>query len=152
MHNSVKAVVDAYTGKVSLYEWNQTQQPDPLLKAWEGVYPGLVKPQSSIPSALLPQLRYPTDLFNVQRSLLAKYHVTGASNFYSGNDFWAVPSDPTVAAAKALNKTSGSSSSSSSPNMPSKYISMSATGFGDPHYSLSSPMATLNGRQLASFV
>jgi hypothetical protein len=150
MHNSVKAVVDAYTGKVSLYEWNQTQQPDPLLKAWEGVYPGLVKPQSSIPSALLPQLRYPTDLFNVQRSLLAKYHVAGVSNFYSGNDFWAVPSDPTVAAAKALNKSSGKSASS--PNMPSKYISMSATGFGDPRYSLSSPMVTLNGRQLASFV
>ena len=111
MHNSVKAVVDAYTGKVSLYEWNQSQQPDPLLKAWEGVYPGLVKPQSDIPSALLPQLRYPTDLFNVQRSLLAKYHVAGASDFYSGNDFWAVPSDPTVAAAKALNKTSGGSAS-----------------------------------------
>ncbi len=152
MHNSVKAVVDAYTGKVSLYEWNQAQQPDPLLKAWEGVYPGLVKPQSDIPPALLPQLRYPTDLFNVQRSLLAKYHVAGASDFYSGNDFWSVPSDPTVAAVKVLNKSSGKTSTGPSPNMPSKYISMSATGFGDPHYSLSSPMATLNGRQLASFI
>ena len=66
-HNSVKAVVDAYTGKVSLYEWDQSQHPDPLLKAWEGVYPGLVQPQSHISSALMAQLRYPTDLFNVQR-------------------------------------------------------------------------------------
>ena len=138
MQNSVKAVVDAYTGKVSLYSWNQKQQPDPLLSTWESVFPGLIKPQSSIPSALLSQLRYPTDLFNLQRTLLAKYHVKSASGFYSGNDFWKVPSDPTV---------SGSGTS-----QPSRYLSMSADGYGDQRYSLSSPMVTLNGRELASFI
>ncbi|RNI21049.1 UPF0182 family protein [Flexivirga caeni] len=151
MHNSVKAVVDAYTGKVTLYAWNQQAQPDPLLKAWEGVFPGLVKPQSSIPSALLSQMRYPTDMFNVQRTLLAKYHVTGAANFYSGNDFWTVPTDPTVAAAKKIN-AKGSSSSGSSPNQPASYITMSADGYGKPRYSLSSPMVTYNGRDLAAFL
>jgi uncharacterized membrane protein (UPF0182 family) len=150
LRNSVKAVVDAYTGKVSLYEWDQSAHPDPLLKAWEGVYPGLVKPQSSISPALMSQLRYPTDLFNVQRSLLAKYHVAQAPNFYSGNDFWTVPSDPTVAAAKAINSKSGKSGPI--PPMPSRYMSMSNDGFGGQHFSLSSPMVTLNGRQLASFV
>ena len=149
LQNSVKAVVDAYTGKVTLYEWNQSQHPDPLLKAWESAFPGLVEPQSSIPSALLPQLRYPTDLFNVQRYLLAKYHVTEPANFYSGNDFWAVPADPTVAAARSINSRSGGGST---PPLPSRYSSMSADGFGAQHYSLSSPMVTLNGRQLAAFV
>ena len=96
------------------------------------------------------QLRYPTDLFNVQRSLLARYHVAQPANFYSGNDFWTVPSDPTVAAVKAINASSGESGSV--PPMPSRYMSMSADGFGGQHYSLSSPMVTLNGRQLASFV
>ena len=146
MKNSVKAVVDAYTGKVSLYEWNQNQHPDALLKAWESVYPGLVKGQSSIPSALTPQLRYPTDLFNVQRALLARYHVTQPSNFYSGNDFWSVPTDPTVAASI------GSSSGATSASLPSRYMSMSADGSGPQRYSLSSPMGTLNGRQLAAFI
>jgi uncharacterized membrane protein (UPF0182 family) len=142
LQNSVKAVVDAYTGKVSLYEWNQDQHPDPLLKAWESVFPGLVQPQSSIPTDLLSQLRYPTDLFNVQRYLLAKYHVTQPSNFYSGNDFWSVPTDVTASA----------NSNSSGAPIPSKYMSMSLDGSGVQQYSLSSPMVTLNRRQLTAFV
>jgi uncharacterized membrane protein (UPF0182 family) len=137
MKNSVKAVVDAYSGQVTLYAWNQQQHPDPLLKAWESAFPGLVKPQSSIPAAVLPQLRYPTDLFNVQRSLLAKYRVTQPASFYAGNDFWAVPGDPTTSASGSF---------------PSKYMSMSDDGFGGQHFSLSSPMATLNGQQLAGFI
>jgi hypothetical protein len=147
MQNSVKAVVDAYTGQVSLYEWNQQAHPDPLLKAWESVFPGLVKPQSNIPAALMSQLRYPTDLFNVQRTLLAKYHVTQPSDFYSGNDFWSVPVDPTVGSGISA----GSGSATSAP-LPSRYMSISADGYGAARYSLSSPMATLNGRDLAAFV
>jgi hypothetical protein len=148
MQNSVKAVVDAYTGKVTLYEWNQAQHPDPLLKTWEAVYPGLVQPQASIPPALLSELRYPTDLFNVQRTLLAKYHVTEPSSFYSGNSFWKVPTDPTV--ASAINSTSAKGTSTAP--LPSRYSSMSADGLGAQRYSLSSPMVTLNGQQLAAFV
>jgi uncharacterized membrane protein (UPF0182 family) len=150
LQNSVKAVVDAYTGQVTLYAWNQKSHPDPLLRTWESVFPGLVEPQSSIPPALLAQLRYPTDLFNVQRYLLAQYHVTQPGNFYSGNDFWAVPTDPTVAAAKTINAKSATGPSSAP--LPSKYMSMSSDGLGAQHYSLSSPMVTLNGRELAAFV
>ena len=144
LQNSVKAVVDAYTGKVTLYEWNQTQHPDQLLNAWESVYPGLVQPQSSIPSAMLPQLRYPTDLFNVQRYLLAKYHVPNPADFYSGNDFWTVPGDVTINAQSA--------GGASSTPIASEYLSNSATGFGAASFSLSSPMVTLNGHQLAALV
>ena len=63
---------------MTLYAWNQAQHPDPLLTTWESAFPGLVQAQSTIPAALLSQLRYPTDLFNVQRYLLTKYHVTSA--------------------------------------------------------------------------
>ena len=69
MRNSVKATVDAYSGKVTLYAWNQASQPDPLLETWEKAFPGLVQPQSAIPAALIPHLRYPQDLFNVQRTI-----------------------------------------------------------------------------------
>ncbi len=150
MHNSVKAVVDAYTGRVTLYQWNQKAQPDPLLKAWEGVFPGLVKPQSDISSALMSQLRYPTDLFNMQRTLLAKYHVTKSPGFYSGNDFWTVPTDPTVAATSTINAQSATGVSS--PPLPSKYMSISADGYGPQQYALASPMVTLNGHGLAAFI
>ena len=151
LRNSVKATVDAYTGKVTLYEWHENQLRDPLLQAWEKVFPGLVKPQSSIPRALLPHLRYPRDLFGVERTLLAQYHVTGAPDFYSGNDFWKVPSDPTVSANQQFNTSSGGSSSSG-PSDPPTYMSMSTDGFGSQHYLLSSPMVTLNSRDLAAFI
>jgi len=137
MRNSVKAVVNAYTGKVTLYQWDEGQQPDPLLSAWEKVFPGLVQPQSSIPAALMPHLRYPRDLFDVQRSLLAQYHVTDPAAFYSGNDFWKVPGDPTTSANQS---------------QPPAYMSMSPTGSGPQQYSLSSPMVTLSGRELAAFI
>ena len=150
LQNSVKAVVDAYTGKVTLYAWNQAQHPDPLLTTWEAAFPGLVQPQSGIPAALLSQLRYPTDLFNVQRYLLTKYHVTQPTSFYSGNDFWKVPTDPTVASSQAINATA--TTVAASPPLPSRYSSMSTDGFGAQRYSLSSPLVTLNGQQLAAFV
>ncbi|MGH3509334.1 MAG: UPF0182 family protein, partial [Nocardioidaceae bacterium] len=71
MRNSVKAVVDAYSGQVSLYAWDT----DPLLKAWSAAFPGVVQPRSSIPPDLLAHMRYPEDLFKVQRTILATYHV-----------------------------------------------------------------------------
>ncbi|WP_040811704.1 UPF0182 family protein [Nocardia concava] len=92
IRNSVKATVDAYDGTVSLYEVDKT---DPVLKAWEGVFPGTVKPESSIPDELRKHFRYPEDLFKVQREMLAKYHVDDPTEFFNGNAFWSVPNDPT---------------------------------------------------------
>jgi uncharacterized membrane protein (UPF0182 family) len=158
LRNSVKAVVDAYTGQVTLYEWNQAQQPDPVLKSWESVFPGLVKPQADIPSGLVPHLRYPQDLFDVQRSLLTSYHVTNPGDFYNGSDFWKIPNDPTVAAAQTLNKagTTGTGGSVSgaglNPTSPSVYMSLPPTGSGASTYALSTPMVTLNYRELAGFL
>ena len=149
LRNSVKAVVDAYTGQVTLYEWNQGSQPDPLLKSWEDAVPGLVKPQSDIPSALMPHLRYPQDLFDVQRLLLTQYHVADPGDFYNGSAFWKVPTDPTVAANHSLNS---GGKGGSSPTIPSIYMSMAPTGEGAQVYSLSSPMVTLNYRDLAAYL
>jgi uncharacterized membrane protein (UPF0182 family) len=149
LHNSVKAVVDAYTGKVTLYSWNQATQPDPVLQTWESAFPGLVQPESSIPAALLKTLRYPQDLFDVQRLLLAQYHVTDPGDFYNGADFWKVPTDPTVAATNTLN---GRGARGSSPTLPSTYMSLNPTGDGDALWALSTPMVTLNYRELAAFI
>ncbi|MFE6663585.1 UPF0182 family protein [Streptomyces sp. NPDC057697] len=92
IRNSVKATVDAYDGKVKLYEWDTK---DPVLKTWRKAFPGTVEPRADIPQELMDHLRYPQDLFKVQRELLTRYHVTNPAQFYSGSDAWQVPDDPT---------------------------------------------------------
>lgn len=98
VRNSVKAVVDAYDGSVTLYEWDDQ---DPILKAWSGVFPGSVTPMSQMSADLMAHMRYPEDLFTVQRTIMARYHVTNPEDFYSGGDFWNVPNDPTRSDAGA---------------------------------------------------
>jgi uncharacterized membrane protein (UPF0182 family) len=93
VRNSVKAVVDAYHGTVTLYEWDEE---DPVLAAWRNVFPDAVKDRGEIPPDLLAHLRYPEDLFKLQRATLTQYHVTDAGDFYQGNDRWKVPEDPAV--------------------------------------------------------
>ncbi|WP_251153160.1 UPF0182 family protein [Cellulosimicrobium sp. Marseille-Q4280] len=93
IRNSVKATVDAYDGSVDLYAWDAE---DPVLQAWTNVFPSTVKPISEISGELMSHLRYPEDLFKVQRTLLASYHVDDARQFFSGQDFWQSPPDPTA--------------------------------------------------------
>ncbi|SRX80736.1 hypothetical protein MPP7335_02480 [Mycolicibacterium parafortuitum] len=96
IRNSVKATVDAYDGTVTLYA--QDEQ-DPVLQAWMKVFPDSVKPKSDISQELQEHLRYPEDLFKVQRALLAKYHVDDPVTFFSTSDFWDVPLDPNPTAS-----------------------------------------------------
>lgn len=91
MRSAVKATVDAYDGTVTLYQWDED---DPILKTWMKVFPDSIKPKSAITEELLEHIRYPEDLFKVQRYQLARYHVTDAGAFYSGNNRWEVPEDP----------------------------------------------------------
>jgi len=93
IRNSVKATVDAYDGTVTLYS---VDDKDPVLKAWEGVFPGVVKPGGDISPALRAHFRYPEDLFKVQRDLLTRYNVSNPKEFFQNNGFWSVPDDPTV--------------------------------------------------------
>ncbi|MFC4493613.1 UPF0182 family protein [Streptomyces ovatisporus] len=92
IRNSVKATVDAYSGKVDMYQWDKK---DPVLKTWMKAFPDTVKPKSKIGGDLMDHLRYPQDLFKVQRELLTRYHVTSPSQFYSGSERWQIPDDPT---------------------------------------------------------
>ncbi len=91
IRNSVKATVDAYTGKVKLYEFGAK---DPVLQTWNKAFGGIVEPESAISADLKAHLRYPEDLFKVQRDLLGTYHVTDPGTFFLGSEAWAIPSDP----------------------------------------------------------
>jgi uncharacterized membrane protein (UPF0182 family) len=92
IRNSVKATVDAYDGTVTLYAVDES---DPILRTWMDVFPGTVRPASEISNELREHFRYPEDLFKVQREMLARYHVNNPSVFFTNDDFWNVPTDPT---------------------------------------------------------
>jgi len=93
IRNSVKATVDAYDGSVKLYAWDDK---DPVLQTWEKIYPGTILPMTDMSAQLLDHVRYPSDLFKVQRAILGSYHVTDAGSFYSSDDQWVTPNDPVL--------------------------------------------------------
>jgi uncharacterized protein len=96
--NSVKVVVDAYDGTITFYV---VDPEDPIIEAWQRVFPGLFTSVEEAPDELRAHFRYPEDLFRIQTSQYANYHVTDATQFYAKGDFWSIPQvsiDPTVGA------------------------------------------------------
>jgi uncharacterized membrane protein (UPF0182 family) len=131
IRNSVKATVDAYNGTVTLYEWDQK---DPILKSWMKAFPGTVKAKSTISKGLMEHLRYPEDLFRVQRDVLSSYHVQTADAFYGGQDFWRVPRDPSTFGANAGAQ-------------PPYYLTMELPGAKSPAFSLTTPFVPRGSRE-----
>ncbi|MGN6502906.1 MAG: UPF0182 family membrane protein [Pseudolysinimonas sp.] len=119
IRNSVKATVDAYSGKVTIYAWDTE---DPILKTWAKVFPGTITSADKMSADLIAHVRYPADLFKVQRQILETYHVTDSGTFYSGNDAWVTPNDPTQGSnAKA---------------QPPYYLTMQIPGTDKPAFTL----------------
>ena len=73
-------------------------------QAWRGVFPDVIKPKSEISDALQDHLRYPEDLFKVQRELMARYHVSDPGIFFTNDAFWSVPNDPTAPEDQGLSQ------------------------------------------------
>ncbi|CAB4867180.1 unannotated protein [freshwater metagenome] len=120
IRNSVKATVNAYDGKVTLYEWDEK---DPILQTWKKVFPDTIRPMSEMSGELLSHVRYPADLFKVQRSILGSYHVEDAGAFYSQQDAWMTPNDPVGGAGVGTLQ-------------PPYYLTMQVPGTDAPDFSL----------------
>lgn len=88
IRNSVKVVVDAYDGSVQFYVADPS---DPILQAYQRMFPTLFQPLSAMPEALLRHIRYPEDLFRIQAEILRTYHMTDPQVFYNREDVWAIP-------------------------------------------------------------
>ena len=86
--NPVKAVVDAYSGRVWLYV---SDAADPVLRTWRRAFPELFQPLSAMPPALLAHIQVPQSQFAIQAERLLRYHVTNVRTFYNGDDVWSVP-------------------------------------------------------------
>ena len=135
IRNSVKATVDAYDGTVHIYAWDSN---DPILKVWSKIFPGVVQPKSAIPAGVLAHIRYPEDMFKVQRDILSKYHVKDPQAFYSGQDFWNIPDDPTKPNSQQA--------------QPPYYLSLKMPGQSQTHFSLTTAFAPNKRQTLAAFM
>ncbi|MGH9104815.1 MAG: UPF0182 family protein, partial [Acidimicrobiales bacterium] len=142
VRNSVKCVVDAYTGQ--MWFFLQDPEDDPVVQAYQRAFPGLFTPMDRAES-LLPGItahwRYPEDLFTVQTNMYARYHQQSASVFFQGSQAWAIPQNP---AERELSGASGSGGGPArSPRAPSPGASYVA-----PMYEL----VALPGQTNQSFV
>lgn len=88
IRNSVKAVVDAYNGTVSLY---QADFEDPIIKTYAKMFPNSFRPLSDMPKSLVSHLRYPEDIFSLQTAVYATYHMDDPQIFYNKEDLWEIP-------------------------------------------------------------
>ncbi|MGW1891236.1 UPF0182 family membrane protein [Streptomyces sp. NPDC002004] len=134
IRNSVKATVDAYDGTVKLYTWDDH---DPVLKTWKKAFPNTVEPKGAIPQELKEHLRYPQDMFKVQRELLSLYHVTDSDQFYNASDAWQVPDDPTKKDHSAV---------------PPYYLSMKMPGAQGQQFSLTTTFTPSGRPNLRAFM
>lgn len=135
VRNSVKAVVDAYDGTVTLYAWDAT---DPILQAWEKAFPDTVRPAAEMPAELQSHVRYPEDIFKAQRLVYSRYHVTDPGSFYSGQDFWYVPTDPTQQAAGKP--------------QPPYYLTLRMPDQVSPEFALTTTFSPVRRQTLAAFM
>jgi uncharacterized membrane protein (UPF0182 family) len=117
IRNSVKVVVDAYTGAMHFYV---SDPSDPMIQSYEKAFPHIFQPLSAMNSQIKAHLRYPSNLLSVQAQMYGLYHVTSASNFYSAGNAWEVSASPAI--GQIPSGTSGGfaslSSSSNSPMLP----------------------------------
>jgi hypothetical protein len=130
-----------------LYRWDDQ---DPVLKTWERVFPGTLRPRSEMSRELLDHVRYPEDLFKIQRDLLASYHIDDPGAFFREADFWGVPGDPSVPEARQA--TPAGQQPRKLPPQPPYYIYAKLPGQSAPTFQLTSPLTARNRPNLAAFV
>lgn len=90
IRNSVKIVVNAYSGETTAYAMDPSE---PILRAYRAIYPGLIRNLSEMPKELQKHFRYPEDLFRLQAAELTQYHVTDPVAFLNNNDAWEEPAE-----------------------------------------------------------
>ena len=134
IRNSVKVVMDAYDGSMTFYVADPS---DPIIRAWQGVFPGVFHPLAELPEDLRAHLRVPEDLFNIQTELFGRYHVTDPETFFTENDRWTVPRGQVSDQA-----------------LPSEayYVIMRMPGEPDPEFLLLQPMVPTSRPNMIAWI
>ena len=140
MRNSVKVEIDAYSGAITYY----ADESDPIIAAWSKAFPDLFTSKDQAPADIQAHFRYPENLFQVQATQYANYHVTDPSVFYRKQDFWQIPNDPTLTAPTTSTATPTNDSGSSV--LRPYYLLMKIPGETTEHFELVLPFVPA-GRQ-----
>ncbi len=147
LRNSVKAVVNAYDGTMNFYVVDEN---DPIMSAYNDIFPSLFSPKSEMSSELLDHIRYPEDLFTIQSDMYRDYHMTDPRVFYADEDPWVIPSDssttPRVATLRGEFTEIGFK-----PMLP-YYLLMSLPGETDLSYLIFQPFNPENRPNMQSFL
>ena len=133
MRNSVKVVIDAYTGDTRAYV---ADDADPMIRTLQKLYPGLLHPLAGMPADVRAHVRYPTSLFAAQSALYATFHMTNPETFYHREDQWQIPqSSSTVGAESFL-----------------RHIVMRLPGESEPEFILMRPFTPRQKHNLAAWM
>ena len=147
LRNSVKAVVNAYDGTMNFYV---VDEKDPIMTAYNDIFPDLFSSKSEMSSELLEHIRYPEDLFTIQSDMYRDYHMTDPRVFYADEDPWVIPSDssttPRVATLRGEFTEIGFK-----PMLP-YYLLMSLPGETDLSYLIFQPFNPENRPNMQSFL
>ncbi len=134
IRNSVKITVDAYDGTMRFYV---NDPSDPIIRAYQGVFPTLFTSMDELPAGLRDHLRVPEELFNVQTNVFGRYHVTDPQQFFRNDDLWTVPTGTT-----------------SDQTLPSEayYVVMRMPGESSAEFLLLQPMVPTNRPNMIAWI
>ncbi|MFA9429899.1 UPF0182 family protein [Egicoccus sp. AB-alg2] len=149
VRNSVKAVVDAYDGDVTLY---RVEEDDPILDAWEQVFPDIVVPAGEAPEEIVQHFRYPQDLFRLQADLYRTYHIPTAAPFYNRADEWSIPRDPAFAANQGTGATTDLTGAQNQRLMQPYYLLMRLPGEETEEFVLIQPYLALGRENMVAWL
>ncbi|HTS54448.1 MAG TPA: UPF0182 family protein [Burkholderiales bacterium] len=90
IRNSVKILIDAYTGATTFYVFDAN---DPIIAAYQAIFPALFTDASAMPPGLRRHVRYPELLLTVQAAVYGLYHMTNPDVFYNREDLWSVATE-----------------------------------------------------------
>jgi uncharacterized membrane protein (UPF0182 family) len=90
IRNSVKILIDAYSGETTFYVFDSQ---DPIIAAYRALFPGLFTDAAAMPAGVRKHVRYPELLLNVQAAVYGLYHMTNPDVFYNREDLWSVASE-----------------------------------------------------------
>ena len=138
MRNSVKVVIDAYTGATRAY---LAMPDDPMIRTLGRIYPGLLRPMSEMPADIRAHVRYPNLIFSAQSLVYATYHMTDPETFYHREDQWQIPGRGTAA---QQNRGDGETFL--------RHIVMRLPGEGNPEFILMRPFTPRQKDNLAAWM
>ena len=136
IRNSVKVVIDAYTGETNFY---LVDQEDPVALTMKNIYPKLFKNLEEMPDGLQAHIRYPSRMLNIQANIYKKYHVDDIRVFYQGEDRWDIATEKVGATEKEVAM------------VPNYYI-MKLPGEKDVEFINSIPYTPMNKKNMTSLL